>query len=171
MIPSLWSDQDTIRWRHQSHHSRILHLRLPTPSRKTFSFIMKNRFLLCCTVLKVQLCGILCFPVCFSSMHYRSKELLVLTNQYIYHSPLKPDKENEVLAHQDNWHVIAVSKERLLAKKRMHVCLNETEIGNFSVTCPSPTTLCPRDISLEGAMILGDALRSVGILIAILIIY
>ena len=160
-IPTLWSDQDSIHWRHWSPHSRMLHLRLPAPSRKTFSFLMKNRFLLLCTILKIQFCGILLFHVNFSFRHTHSMKLLVLRNQYTRLSPVKPDKESEGQALQGNWHVTDVSKERLIAEKMIHVVLNEKEM-DFSVPFPSlyVPILCPWDIFPE------DPLRSIDILIA-----
>lgn len=71
--------------------------------------------------------------MCFSSKHSHSMELLVLRNQYTSLSPLSSDKKSEVWVHQGNWHVNPVSKGRLLAEKMIHVILNETEIGNFSL--------------------------------------
>lgn len=53
----------------------------------------------------------------------------------------------------------------------IYVVLNEEEIGDFSVASPSLTILCPGNISPEGAMTLGDALRSVCIPAAIPLIY
>lgn len=164
-IPTLWSDQDSIHWRHWSPHSRILHLRLPAPSRKTFSFLMKSRFLLLCTILKIQLCGILLFHVSFSFRHAHSVKLLVLRNQYTHLSPVRSDKESEVQALQVSWHVADVSKGRRLAEM-IHIVLNEMEI-DFSIPFLSPSApiLCPQDIFAE------DPLRSTDILTVVSLIH